>query len=132
MKQEINIVWFKRDLRFTDHEALFNAQQQKLPVLLLYFFEPSMMAYPDWDLRHGRFVYESLQEMRSKLDGIGAELYVFQNEMLSVFDQQVYACELGKIILRLMSIWKARANSPAILFGLTEKKVPFGKKESVS
>ena len=25
-KPEIVIVWFKRDLRFTDHEALFRAQ----------------------------------------------------------------------------------------------------------
>ena len=25
-KQEIVVVWFKRDLRFTDHEALYHAQ----------------------------------------------------------------------------------------------------------
>lgn len=85
MKQEINIVWFKRDLRFTDHEALYNAQKQNLPVLLLYFFEPSMMCAPDWDIRHGRFVYESLQEMRFKLKNITAELYIFNSEVIPVF-----------------------------------------------
>lgn len=87
MKQGINIVWFKRDLRFTDHEALYHAQQQQLPVLLLYFFEPSMMNYPDWDIRHGRFVYESLQEMRSKLKEINAELYLFHAEVKPVFTE---------------------------------------------
>ena len=87
MKQGINIVWFKRDLRFTDHEALYHAQQQQLPVLMLYFFEPSMMNYPDWDIRHGRFVYESLQEMRSKLKKIGAELYLFHAEVKPVFTE---------------------------------------------
>jgi hypothetical protein len=30
LKKEIVIVWFKRDLRFTDHEALFYAQKQSL------------------------------------------------------------------------------------------------------
>jgi len=46
-KQEINIVWFKRDLCFTDHEPLYFAQQSNLPLLLVYIFEPSVMACPD-------------------------------------------------------------------------------------
>jgi len=60
LKQKINIVWFKRDLRFTDHEPLCLAQQQDIPVLFVYFFEPSLMAYDDSDTRHWRFVFESL------------------------------------------------------------------------
>ena len=62
-KQKINIVWFKRDLRFTDHEPLYFAQQSGLPLLLVYIFEPSVMSYHDSDVRHWRFVYESLKEM---------------------------------------------------------------------
>ena len=80
-KKSINIVWFKRDLRFTDHEPLFIAQQQALPTLLLYFFEPSVMAYPDSDVRHWRFVYQSLQEMQSKLKDKNAQMYIFHNEV---------------------------------------------------
>ncbi len=86
-KQAINIVWFKRDLRFTDHEPLYTAQQQALPTLLLYFFEPSVMAYPDSDVRHWRFVYESLQEMQLRLDDKNAQLYVFHNEVEVVFNE---------------------------------------------
>ncbi len=56
-KQEINIVWFKRDLRFTDHEPLYFAQKNGLPILLIYIFEPSVMSYPDSDTRHWRFFY---------------------------------------------------------------------------
>ncbi len=58
-KKAINIVWFKRDLRFTDHEPLYLAQMEEIPVLLVYFFEPSIMNYDDSDLSHWRFVYES-------------------------------------------------------------------------
>jgi deoxyribodipyrimidine photolyase len=65
--QAINIVWFKRDLRFTDHEPLYFARQSNLPMLLVYIFEPSVMAYPDSAIRHWRFVYESLVEMKEKL-----------------------------------------------------------------
>ena len=85
-KQRINIVWFKRDLRFTDHEPLWRAQQEGLPILLLYCFEPSVMAYADSDQRHWRFVYESLQEMRLKLKELDADLYVFHSEVLPVLE----------------------------------------------
>ena len=86
-KKSINIVWFKRDLRFTDHEPLYTAQQQALPILLLYFFEPSVIAYADSDVRHWRFVYESLQEMHSKLKDKNAQLYIFHNEVEVVLQE---------------------------------------------
>ncbi|KAB1154958.1 cryptochrome/deoxyribodipyrimidine photo-lyase family protein [Flavobacterium luteum] len=84
-KKAINIVWFKRDLRFTDHEPLFMAQQENIPTLLVYFFEPSVMKYDDSDVRHWRFIYESLQEMNSKLKGYNAQIYIFHNEVQLVF-----------------------------------------------
>ncbi|MDP3927407.1 MAG: FAD-binding domain-containing protein [Bacteroidota bacterium] len=86
-KEEIVIVWFKRDLRFLDHEPLYLAQQSKLPVLLLYCFEPSIMQYPDSDTRHWRFVYESLQAMQEQLKDLGTQVYVFHQEALWVFEQ---------------------------------------------
>ncbi len=85
-KQPINIVWFKRDLRFTDHEPLMRAQQQEHPVLLLYCFEPSVMAYADADQRHWRFVYESLSEMQQKLQDLDASLYIFHSEVMPVLE----------------------------------------------
>ncbi len=85
IKQEIVVVWFKRDLRFTDHEALFYAQKQGLPVLLMYCFEPSIMNYDDSDIRHWRFVHQSLLDMQDKLDNLKARLYVFHAEAQLVF-----------------------------------------------
>lgn len=86
-RKEIVIVWFKRDLRFTDHEPLYFAQKQGLPILLLYCFEPSLMAHEDSDVRHWRFVYQSLQDMQTKLADMKAQVYVVHNEVLSVFEQ---------------------------------------------
>lgn len=85
-KQEIAIVWFKRDLRFTDNEALYAAQKQNLLVLLIYCFEPTVMNYADSDVRHWRFVYQSLQEMQAKLKYLDAQLYVFNAEAMAVFE----------------------------------------------
>jgi deoxyribodipyrimidine photo-lyase len=84
-RQEISVVWFKRDLRFTDHEPLYFAQKQILPILLIYCFEPSVMNYADSDVRHWRFVYQSLQDMQTKLTDLQSEIYIFHNEALEVF-----------------------------------------------
>ena len=85
-RQKINIVWFKRDLRFTDHEPLYLAQNSKLPILLVYFFEPALMSYADSDVRHWRFVYESLKDMQEKLDTIHSKIFIFHNEVLPVLN----------------------------------------------
>lgn len=84
-KQEINIVWFKRDLRLLDHEPLKLAEEGGLPVLLLYVFEPSMMAHHDSDVRHWRFVHESLIELNKRLEPYKAEIYTFHSEVINVF-----------------------------------------------
>ena len=84
-KTSINIVWFKRDLRFTDNEALFHAHNSDLPLLLVYCFEPSVMNYDDSDTRHWRFIYESLQDLQKKLDVIAGRIYIFQSEIQPVF-----------------------------------------------
>ena len=86
MSEQINIVWFKRDLRFTDHEPLLLAQQSQFPTLLIYIFEPSLLNYDDSDFRHWRFVYESLQEMNEKLKALNTEIYIFHSEVLPILE----------------------------------------------
>lgn len=85
-KQLTNIVWFKRDLRFTDNEPLYFAQKSKIPLLLIYIFEPSIMSYDDSDVRHWRFIYESLKEMNDKLKKIYSQIYIFNGEVNEVFE----------------------------------------------
>ncbi len=66
-KRPINLVWFKRDLRLQDHAPLATACADELPVLMFYVFEPSVMANADSDLRHWRFVWQSLQNLNRVL-----------------------------------------------------------------
>lgn len=96
-KEKINIVWFKRDLRFIDQEPLYHAQQANLPILLLYIFEPSVMAYADSDVRHWRFVFESLKEMNEKLKMHNATVSIFHNEAKPVFEKLVEQYEIHSV-----------------------------------
>jgi len=96
-KEDIVVVWFKRDLRFTDHEPLFLAQKSNFPALLIYIFEPSVMAYDDSDIRHWRFVYESLVDMQLKLDNFQSNIYVFHNEAEVVFSELAKNFNIKKV-----------------------------------
>jgi deoxyribodipyrimidine photo-lyase len=96
-KPAINVVWFKRDLRLIDHEPLHYAQKSALPLLLIYIFEPSVMAYHDSDVRHWRFVYESLSELNEKLKSANAQITIFQNEAKVVFETLINHFAIDRI-----------------------------------
>ena len=85
--QAINVVWLKRDLRFVDHEPLFHAQGAELPFILLYIFEPSVMSHHDSDVRHWRFVHESLQDLNKQLAPFNKHIEIFHDEAMHVFEE---------------------------------------------
>lgn len=71
-KPPLFVLWFKRDLRLRDNRALklaIEATQAEAGarLLLLYVFEPSLLADPHYDLRHWRFVTESLADLNQQL-----------------------------------------------------------------
>lgn len=84
-KQQINIVWLKRDLRTQDHLPLHWAEKAGLPYLVLYLFEPSMMAYPDCSERHLQFQYQSLLHMNAQWKNLNREVVICYGEALPVF-----------------------------------------------
>lgn len=84
--QKISIVWLKRDLRLSDHEPLAKAIQAGFPVLVLYCFEPSLVAAPQSDDRHWRFVWESLTDLNQRLKNLQASVAVFHEEAKEVFE----------------------------------------------
>lgn len=49
------VVWFKRDLRISDHAPLMEALRLG-PVIGLYLYEPELLESPEWDASHSRFV----------------------------------------------------------------------------
>ncbi len=84
---EISIVWFKRDLRLRDHAPLTTAIAAGRPVLLCTFFEPSLIAAPQYDIRHWRFQYESVEDLRRQLAPYSAPLYLIHGEVQHVLQR---------------------------------------------
>lgn len=92
-KPAINIVWLKRDLRLSDHQPLADACQQDLPVLLLYIFEPMLLADAHFSERHWRFVWQSLNDMTRRLQRFHTRVYIVNEDAIKVFErcQQSFA-----------------------------------------
>ena len=92
-KPSINIIWFKRDLRLQDHAALAQAAADGLPCLLWYCFEPSLMAAPEMDLRHWRFVHESLLDLQQQLQGYQKKIYWGHSEVIPCLANRRDGCD---------------------------------------
>lgn len=82
----VNLVWFKRDLRLTDHGALAAASRQGLPVILFYCIEPLYLDDPHYSERHHRFLVESLADLSQQLRARGHSLWVFWTDIHTVLD----------------------------------------------
>lgn len=84
---KVNLVWFKRDLRLRDHEPLFHASADGTPVLLLFIFEPLLLEDPHYDVRHWRFIWQSLQDINQQLKPFNTQILLMQGEAITVFAQ---------------------------------------------
>jgi len=74
-KPEVNIFWFRRDLRFFDNTGLFQALSSGKPVLPVFVFDKNILdklEKPN-DLRV-QYIHGALSAMQKKLIGVGSAI----------------------------------------------------------
>lgn len=81
----INVVWFKRDIRWVDHAPLKAAIENQRPTILLYIYEPSLFASDHYSERHWNFIHECLINLKEQLQQFDAQIHLFKGEVLDVF-----------------------------------------------
>ena len=69
----VQLVWFKRDLRITDHAPLAQAAARG-PVVALYVYEPELLRSAEFDACHLDFINQCLAELRDALAQRGCPL----------------------------------------------------------
>ncbi|MCA0131879.1 cryptochrome/deoxyribodipyrimidine photo-lyase family protein [Winogradskyella alexanderae] len=91
-KQHINVVWFKRDLRLQDNEAVANALKNGKPTLLLYVFEHILLNDNHYSERHFNFIKESLRDINAQLKQHNTKVLSVTNDIQSTFNliQEIY------------------------------------------
>ena len=78
MKQfKKSLVWFRRDLRFTDHHALHAALTQSEQVHCVFIFDRDILdALPHPADRRVEFIWEAIQSLQQRLQGFGSDLII--------------------------------------------------------
>lgn len=84
-----------------DHAPIAAALNTELPVLLLYFFEPSLIEAPQSSDRHWRFVWESLMDLQEKLLPFQTQIAIFHSEAQQVFEQISQKYEIVNVFSHL-------------------------------
>ena len=87
MKQNINVFWFKRDLRLIDNQALIDAINSKTPLLLLYLFEPKLIDDNHTSKRHINFIKESISDLNKSLKKFDTHIHVYKCELTNFFQR---------------------------------------------
>ncbi len=92
------LVWFRNDLRTTDHEALQYACNSHDCVIAVYFFDPRHYQKTSYGFKktgkfRAKFLIETIQQLRKNLQNLNISLLIFQDkpeekipELISEYD----------------------------------------------
>ena len=86
-QSSVHLVWFKRDLRLSDHKPLLAAAGTGLPVLPLYVVEPDYWAQPFASRRQWAFIQDCLHELRDNTARSGQPLCVRTGSVTDVLSK---------------------------------------------
>jgi deoxyribodipyrimidine photo-lyase len=86
VKDPLQIVWLKRDLRAHDHPPLAAAVRAGATIAL-YVYEPSIVRAPDFDAQHLDFINGALAELETRLGNRGVPLCYRHGELPEILEQ---------------------------------------------
>ena len=84
---DLDIVWFKKDLRTSDNKSLEFVSKSGNQTLFVYIFEPSIIDSPDCDKRHIRFIQESIVDIEKRLKKFSLDIKCVNCEALDFFEE---------------------------------------------
>ncbi|MFM8963822.1 MAG: deoxyribodipyrimidine photo-lyase, partial [Sphingomonadales bacterium] len=97
MKNELGIVWFKRDLRLQDHAPLAAAQNSSLPLLYIYILEPEEWEAPENSLRHWQFQWQSIEQLNAQLANFDQQIAYCFGSAFAVFESLLQHFEIKQV-----------------------------------
>lgn len=87
MQTPINILWFKRDLRWNDHKAFYDcvasAQREGRKIFAFCSIEPSLIHDDHYSDRHWFFVADSVVQMNNAKKGF---VHLLETEIIDLFE----------------------------------------------
>ena len=98
MSRELNVFWFRRDLRLDDNAGFKAALRDELPVLPIFIFDEEILDKLPEDDARVTFIYETLQEMcKSLQEENESSIAIFRGTPEKVFRKLMKDYEIKKV-----------------------------------
>ena len=95
---QVNIFWFRRDLRLFDNHGLFRALKSGKPVLPIFIFDKNILdELKDKNDRRVSFIHDSLKKIREQLEQTGSSLHVLYDTPLKAFKQLTEEYKISEV-----------------------------------
>jgi deoxyribodipyrimidine photo-lyase len=94
VRESLNLIWFKRDLRWQDHAPLKAAIEAGQPLLGLFIFEDFYPKDPSWSLRHWQAQFHSLLDMKRSQPSSFENILVLQGNAETILQHLSQASPL--------------------------------------
>ena len=86
MRKNVNIFWFRRDLRLDDNVGLYEVLKADLPVLPIFIFDSEILDKLPKDDARVTFIHETLQNMRDALqDEHRSSIAIFHGKPFEIY-----------------------------------------------
>lgn len=96
LPERVQLVWFKRDLRVSDHRPLVEASARGR-VLCVYIYEPELLHSAEFGGRHLQFINEALKELAVELARLGGVLITRQGEAVKELNRLARECNIAAL-----------------------------------
>lgn len=98
MANEVNIFWFRRDLRLDDNVGFYHSLKADRPVLPIFIFDTEILDKLPQDDARVTFIHNTLQKMRSELqDNHSSSIAMYHGSPKEVFQNLMKEFEIGTV-----------------------------------
>ncbi len=104
-KKQINVVWFRNDLRIADNPALDNALKSDLAVVGLYCFEPRLYdnyfyGFKKTESYRAKFTIESVFNLKQNLNSLNVGLCISTENPKVAFSRLLETYDIKSVFLQ--------------------------------
>ena len=93
----INIVWLRRDLRFTDNTALQQALKSDNKTAVLFIFDTNILDELDKNDARVTFIHQQLTKLDKQLREMNSGLFVKTGKPLKIWQELIRELEIGAV-----------------------------------
>lgn len=97
---DINIFWFRRDLRLNDNHGLYEALQAGLPVQCIFIFDRNILdELENRSDARVEFIHDTLLSIKEQLNEIGADLWTFYGTPEDIWKELLVEYNVNAVFL---------------------------------